>query len=88
MTCWIAVFSLCVYTFTLKDQNINNWFIERIIDLKKIVNSANVFLFRSCIIEAFEKAKKLNAKEMNNVSEKSETELTYHQLLEKYVNTS
>ncbi|XP_065363527.1 protein ABHD18 [Calliphora vicina] len=42
-------------------------------------------LFRSCIIEAFERAKKLDTQGLNK--EQTASELTYHQLLEKYVNT-
>ncbi|KAI8120374.1 hypothetical protein FF38_02828 [Lucilia cuprina] len=40
-------------------------------------------LFRSCIIEAFERAKKLETG-VNN--ENTDNKLTYHQLLDKYVN--
>lgn len=44
-------------------------------------------LFRSCIIEAFERAKKLNTQNINTLQEQESSEITYHQLLDKYVNT-
>lgn len=42
-------------------------------------------LFRSCIIEAFERAKAMNSHSVNK--ETTSIKLTYHQLLDKYVNT-